>query len=190
MTSCATLPVEIEDIKGKYSPSFKNAFTELELTDNYRFKYRHVIGLIDTKSEGSWVKKGNEIILNSDSKFETNKIDVVEKETDSTPKMLIEFQDGYPVELANILLNNISSKVYVSNEKGIVKFPKDVRISNFTIYYLGESYEYQVKKENSFQVKLFTNDLGRTYFKNRVLKLHRNELIDAEYNWKYRKVKE
>lgn len=185
LISCASSKNNLK-IEGKYSLDSKEAFGELIIFENHKFDYRYAIGLIDTKSQGTWKTIDNHIILTSDSNYEHNKIEV-EEFNDKKSIISLRFEDDHPVVMADIILNNDSTKVYTTDENGEIKLPNNTDLLNFTIFYLGESYNYKVNDGKSFSIMLFPDDLSKTYFYKRKYRLKNNKLIDPEYNWKYYK---
>ena len=184
--SCASSKKEIR-VEGKYSLDSKEAFGELVISENHKFDYRFAIDLINTKSQGTWEIIDNYLILTSDSNYEHNKIEVEEfKNKESL--ISIRFDDNNPVVMADIFINKDTTKVYTTNKNGEITLPNDTELLNFTIYYLGESYDYKVNDGKSFSITLFPDDLSKTYFYKRKYKLKNNKLIDPEYNWKYHRV--
>ncbi len=183
--SCGTIPKDTIGIKGKYSLDSKEAFGELELLEDFKFKYRYAIGLIDTESEGTWTIKDNNLVLTSYSNYAANKIEVKELETDSTSKLIIRFEDGSPVVMANVIINEDGTMLYTTDNDGKIDFPTNTNIKTLSVYFLGETYNYTVNNGNSFIIKLLPDDLSKTYFNNRLFKLKNNKILDKEYNWKY-----
>lgn len=184
--SCASFTNETEDVKGKYILKSEEGYGEFVLNDNNTFQYQYAIGLIDSKSKGTWKKVKNEIILLSDSTYQNNKINVKELRTDTNPKFSITFLDKSPVVYANLTINNTDDIGYTTDELGKITLPNNTLVSNFTIQYLGETHTYTVKKGNTFIITLTPQDLGKTYFNNKSFELKRNKLIDREhYNWTY-----
>ncbi len=172
-------------LRGKYALDSEIVSGELEIRENHKFKYRYIVGLIDTESEGTWEIKDNQIVLTSDPSYQVNKIEVKEFDTDTNYEINMQFRDGSPVVMANLIINRDSSKIYRTNERGKIELPDNADISSFTVFYLGEVYKYKVQNKKSFMIQLVPDDLSKTYFYKRKFKLKRNRIIDQEYNWKY-----
>lgn len=186
IVSCGSLTKDTGEIKGIYTLDSKDALGELEILENDKFNYRYAIGLIDTKSEGTWKIEDKQIILTSDSTYHVNKIKVKEI-YNTNSEIKIQFQDNSPVVMANLLINTDSSKVYTTNEKGKIKIPDNTDVSSFTVFYLGESYHYEVTNGKSFLIQLFPADLSKTYFYKRKFYLKENKIIDTDNKWEYYK---
>lgn len=183
LISCASSKNNLK-IEGKYSLDSKKAFGELIISENYKFYYKYAVGLIDTKSIGAWEIIDNHIILTSNSNYKHNKIEV-EELNDKKAIISIRFEDDNPVVMAEIIINKDNTKVYATDENGEIKLPNKTDLLNFTIFYLGESYNYKVNDGKSFSIMLFPDDLSKTYFYKRKYKVKNNKLFDIEYNWKY-----
>ncbi len=189
LISCGSKPKATIGIEGKYSLYSEEAFGELEILKNHRFKYKYAIGLINTKSEEIWKKNDNELVLTSDLKYEINKIDVIEVNSKKQSEIIINYKDGNPVVMANLIINKDKTKLFTTDENGKIILPKNSNISSFTVFYLGESYDYEANESKSFKIILSPDDLGKTYFNNKIFQMKRNKIIDSENNWKYYKVK-
>jgi len=154
---------------------------EIVLEENNRFSFRNVIGLIDSKSKGDWILKENKIILNSDSTYLKNKIFVDEVKTESEPYFKIHYPDKLAAFGAYIIFNNNKEEFgYAIDDSGTINLPKKLKISNFKINNLGIEYFYEVLSGNSFDVTIYFDDLGKTYFENEEFVLKRKKLISEE----------
>ncbi|WP_415374106.1 hypothetical protein [Patiriisocius sp. Uisw_017] len=180
LTSCSSSRIEQVSLEGRYKAKVEEGLIEIVLEKNNRFSFRNVIGLIDSKSKGDWILKENKIILNSDSTYLKNKIFVDEIKTESEPYFKIHYPDKLAAFGAYIIFNNKKEFGYAINESGTINLPKELKTSNFKINNLGIDFFYEVLSGNSFDVTIYFDDLGKTYFENEEFVLKRNKLISEE----------
>ncbi|MGJ8667209.1 MAG: hypothetical protein ACSHW7_12640 [Patiriisocius sp.] len=180
LTSCSSSRIEKVSLEGRYKAKVEEGLIEIVLEENNRFSFRNVIGLIDSKSKGDWILKENKIILNSDSTYLKNKIFVDEIKTESEPYFKIHYPDKLAAFGAYIIFNNKEELGYEINDSGKINLPKELKVSNFKIYHLGKEYFYKVLSEDSFEVTIYFDDLGKTYFETEEYVLKRNKLISEE----------
>ena len=74
--SCKVEKNTHREICGIYQTNFKELFGEIILKNDYTFVYKYNAGLIKTKSKGTWVSKGDYLILSSFEEYFTNNIGI------------------------------------------------------------------------------------------------------------------
>lgn len=180
LASCSSSRIRQVSLEGRYKAKVEEGLIEIILEENNRFSFRNVIGLIDSKSKGDWNLKENKIILNSDSTYLKNKIFVNEIKSESNPYFKINYPDKIAPFGAYIIFNDSEELGYQIDDTGIINLPRGLKVSSFKIYDVGKEYFYKVISENSFEVIIYFDDLGKTYFENEEFVLKKNKLISKE----------
>jgi len=177
IVSCASIKISKENLIGNY----KTKSNGMKLTlSNTTFKYTNSSSLYEAKSEGTWKLKGEDIILTSFPEFRNNLIEVEEIKFPKKRQVFIFDEDNRSYEgVVFTYIDRSNNKIFkTTDENGVIVLPKDLNIKYFTISYLGENHDYEVKNVmSSFKVKLYFDDLNRKYFDDEKVITKKNSLV-------------
>ena len=177
--SCESQKRLQEKIVGKYEAKSSGFKGELLLNKDSSFVYKYSVGLIKSKSEGVWEIKNKNLHLKSNDEYLNNCIRV----TESLGKdaIFIHNSEDKPIQGIQVVLNN-EQTILETNDKGTVFFNEERAIKNFSIYYLGETYSYNVldSNTNNYKVTLYTDDLSKTYFDDEMFEITKKYLSNKD----------
>lgn len=184
VTACAT--TRQHAIEGEFKHSAKTSFGSITFRE-HRFSYQYGAGnLYQVKSEGTYIQKGNKLILMSDLSFKTGHyISEVRKENSPGSLKIID-SDGKPLEGIPVLINNHIE--FISNEYGTVPIgdlKKEVMTIRLNSILLSEDQKQFTNKSgaNKFVFKIVEKDEGKLFFNNKRAKLHKDLLTIGKINF-------
>lgn len=178
--SCKAKKNDLSGLMGTFEIKTKDYNEKIIIEVDSIFTYYYSVGLIKSKSKGNWKLINKNLVLNSFKDFLTNRI-IVEENNYYKNKILIEDVHGNSLEGVSVLIND-ENEVLQTDKNGIIEIVNYKELKNFEIYYLGESYKYDVKDSmsNSYKVTIYIHDLSKIYFENQKLKCKNNFLINSK----------
>lgn len=177
--SCSAQNPNSSKIMGNYQSQKKEPNTELILTKDNRFKYRQTAGLYDSKSEGIWKIEKERLVLISDSIFKTNMIEVSEIEEHKKRNIKVYDETGNPCLNAVIKIKNTGADIVgLIDQIGVLNIEANIKVEAIEVNYLGENHTFKPQKKNSsYFIKLYTDNLDKKYFDQEIVRVKKNALF-------------